>query len=124
MDTEVHTYTVDGSQLVGDTYTLEVDDLTEDVQRGGLTIQKLDSETGTTPQGNASLEGISFEIVNNSQNTVVVNGNTAAPGQVAMTITTNFPTASTLSGRFPPTTPCSRPLRKKSPSPLTLMEKC
>ena len=89
LDTEVHTYTVDGSQLVGDTYTLEVDDLTEDVQRGGLTIQKLDSETGTTPQGDASLEGISFEIVNNSQNTVVVNGNTAQPGQVAMTITTN-----------------------------------
>ena len=89
LDTEVHTYTVDGSQLVGDTYTLEVDDLTEDVQRGGLTIQKLDSETGTTPQGDASLEGISFEIVNNSTNPVVVNGNTAQPGEVAMTITTN-----------------------------------
>ena len=89
LDTEVHTYTVDGSQLVGDTYTLEVDDLTEDVQRGGLTIQKLDSQTGTTPQGDASLEGISFEIVNQSQNPVVVNGNTAVPGQVAMTITTN-----------------------------------
>ena len=89
LDTEVHTYTVDGSQLVGDTYTLEVDDLTEDVMRGGLTIQKLDSQTGTTPQGDASLEGIQFEIVNNSQNAVVVNGNTAAPGQVAMTITTN-----------------------------------
>ena len=89
LDTEVHTYTVDGSQLVGDTYTLEVDDLTEEVQRGGLTIQKLDSQTGTTPQGDASLEGISFEIVNNSRNPVVVNGNTAAPGQVAMTITTN-----------------------------------
>ena len=89
LDTEVHTYTVDGSQLVGDTYTLEVDDLTEDIQRGGLTIQKLDSQTGTTPQGDASLEGISFEIVNNSTNPVVVNGNTAAPGQVAMTITTN-----------------------------------
>ena len=89
LDTEVHTYTVDGSQLVGDTYTLEVDDLTEDVMRGGLTIQKLDSQTGTTPQGDANLEGISFEIVNDSQNPVVVNGNTAAPGQVAMTITTN-----------------------------------
>ena len=89
LDTEVHTYTVDGSQLVGDTYTLEVDDLTEDVQRGGLTIQKLDSETGATPQGDASLEGIVFEIVNNSQNAVVVNDNTAAPGQVAMTIITN-----------------------------------
>ena len=89
LDTEVHTYTVDGSQLVGDTYTLEVDDLTEDVMRGGLSIQKLDSQTGTTPQGDASLEGISFEIVNNSTNPVVVNGNTAAPGQVVMTITTN-----------------------------------
>ena len=89
LDTEVHTYTVDGSQLVGDNYTLEVDDLTEDVQRGGLTIQKLDSETGITPQGDASLEGISFEIVNNSQNPVVVNGNTAQPDQVAMTVTTD-----------------------------------
>lgn len=89
LDTEIHTYTVDGSQLTGDVYELEVDDLTEDVQRGGLTIQKLDSQTGTTPQGDASLEGIVFEIVNNSQNAVVVNGNTAAPGQVAMTITTN-----------------------------------
>ena len=89
LDTEVHTYTVDGSQLTGDVYELEVTDLEEDVQRGGLTIQKLDSETGATPQGDASLEGISFEIVNDSQNPVVVNGNTAAPGQVAMTITTN-----------------------------------
>ena len=89
LDTEVHTYTVDGSQLTGDVYELEVDDLTEEVMRGGLSIQKLDSQTGTTPQGDASLEGISFEIVNNSQNAVVVNGNTAAPGQVAMTITTN-----------------------------------
>ena len=89
LDTRVHTYTVDGSQLTGDVYELEVTDLEEDVQRGGLTIQKLDSETGTTPQGDASLEGISFEIVNDSQKPVVVNGNTAAPGQVAMTITTN-----------------------------------
>ena len=89
LDTEVHTYTVDGSQLVGDTYTFEVDDLTEDVMRGGLTIQKLDSQTGTTPQGDASLEGIQFEIVNQSTNPVVVNGSTAQPGQVAMTITTN-----------------------------------
>lgn len=50
LDTEVHTYTVDGSQLTGDVYELEVTDLEEDVQRGGLTIQKLDSETGTTPR--------------------------------------------------------------------------
>ncbi len=89
LDTQVHTYTVDGSQLTGDVYELEVTDLAEEVQRGGLTIQKKDSQTGTTPQGDASLEGITFEIVNESQNSVVVNGSTAAPGQVAMTITTN-----------------------------------
>ena len=89
LDTEVHTYTVDGSQLTGDVYELEVTDLEEDVQRGGLTIQKLDSQTGTIPQEDASMEGISFEIVNNSRNPVVVNGSTAQPGQVVMTITTN-----------------------------------
>ena len=102
LDTEVHTYTVDGSQLTGDVYELEVTDLEEDVQRGGLTIQKLDSETGTTPQGDASLEGISFEIVNQSQNPVVVNGTTAQPGQVAMTITTDASgVASTGEGALP-----------------------
>ena len=102
LDTEVHTYTVDGSQLTGDTYTLEVDDLTENVMRGGLSIQKLDSETGTTPQGDASLEGIQFEIVNQSTNPVVVNGITAAPGRVAMTITTDSSgVASTGEGALP-----------------------
>lgn len=89
LDTQVHTYTVDGSQLTGDVYELEITDLAEEVQRGGLTIQKKDSQTGTTPQGDASLEGITFEIVNESQTPVVVNGSTAAPGQVATTITTN-----------------------------------
>ena len=117
LDTEVHTYTVDGSQLTGDVYELEADDLTEDVMRGSLSIQKLDSQTGTTSQGDASLEGIQFEIVNQSQNPVVVDGTTAAPGQVAMTITTDSsgvastgitpcPTASTPCGRSLPTIPC------------------
>ena len=134
LDTEVHTYTVDGSQLTGDTYTLEVDDLTEEVQRGGLTIQKLDSETGTTPQGDASLEGIQFEIVNQSQNPVVVNGTTATPGQVAMTITTDasgvattgedaLPTASTPCVSLPPMIPCSKLSRRKSPLPFQKMDR-
>ena len=51
LDTQVHTYTVDGNQLTGDVYELEITDLAEEVQRGGLTIQKKDSQTGTTPQG-------------------------------------------------------------------------
>ena len=102
LDTEVHTYTVDGSQLTGDVYELEVTDLEEEVQRGGLTIQKLDSQTGTTPQGDASLEGISFEIVNQSTNPVVVNGTTAAFGQVVMTITTNSAGVATTGGNALP----------------------
>ena len=89
LDSTVHTYTINGSQLVNDTYELVPDDITEEVQRGGLTIQKKDSHTGTTPQGDASLAGISFEIVNESQNAVVVGGRTIQPGQVATTITTN-----------------------------------
>ena len=89
LDTEIHTYYIDGSQMVTDTYELVPDDITEEVQRGGLTIQKKDSQTGTTPQGDASLAGISFEIVNESQNAVVVGGRTIQPGQVATTITTN-----------------------------------
>ena len=89
LDSTVHTYTINGSQLVNDTYELVPDDITEEVQRGGLTIQKKDSQTGTTPQGDASLAGISFEIVNESQNAVVVGGRTIQPGQVATTITTN-----------------------------------
>ena len=89
LDTEVHTYTVDGSQLVGDTYTLEVDDLTEEVQRGGLTIQKLDSETGTTPQGDANFEGITFEVINNSRNPVMVEGQKYQPGEVVKTLVTD-----------------------------------
>ena len=133
LDTQVHTYTVDGSQFTGETLTLEVDDLTEDVQRGGLTIQKKDSQTGTTPQGDASLEGITFEIINQSKNSVVVNGGTAQPGQVAMTITTDssgrastgenaLPYGTIWCGRSPPTTPCSRPSRRQSPSPSRRMD--
>ena len=89
MDTEIHTYNIRPGASVEDTYELVPDDITEDVQRGGLTIQKKDSQTGTTPQGDASLAGISFEIVNESQNAVVVGGRTIQPGQVATTITTN-----------------------------------
>ena len=89
MDTEIHTYNIRPGASVEDAYELVPDDITEDVQRGGLTIQKKDSQTGTTPQGDASLAGISFEIVNESQNAVVVGGRTIQPGQVATTITTN-----------------------------------
>ena len=38
------------------------------------TLEKQDSQTGSTPQGNASFAGIEFEIINRSANPVVVGG--------------------------------------------------
>ena len=45
----------------------------DEVERGGLSVEKQDSVTGSTPQGDANFEGITFEIINNSQNPVIVN---------------------------------------------------
>ena len=61
----------------------------ETVKRGGVKVQKLDTETGQTPQGGASLEGITFSIINDNDNSVIVNGKEFAPGEVALTITTD-----------------------------------
>ncbi len=41
-----------------------------DVVRGGLSVQKLDSKTGEKPQGDANYAGIVFEIINDSENPV------------------------------------------------------
>ena len=60
-----------------------------EVVRGGIGITKEDSQTGSTPQGNASFAGIDFEIINRSANPVVVDGQTYAVGDVVMTVTTN-----------------------------------
>lgn len=61
----------------------------ESVIRGGVSVQKLDSETGKTPQGDASLEGISFSIINDNENTVEVDGKTYAKGETVKVIKTN-----------------------------------
>lgn len=57
--------------------------------RGGVSVEKRDSKTGERPQGDADFSGIQFEIVNKSKNPVEVGGKKAAPGEVAVTITTN-----------------------------------
>ncbi len=59
------------------------------VVRGGISITKRDSQTGETPQGNATFEGITFEIVNKSASSVIVNGKEYQPDAVVATITTD-----------------------------------
>lgn len=69
--------------------TFNAPEIPEMVIRGGVSVQKLDSETGKTPQGDASLEGISFSIINNNENTVKVDGKTYAKGETVKVIKTN-----------------------------------
>lgn len=52
---------------------------------GSFTMDKLDMETGSTPQGDATLAGAEFELINNSQNPIFWEGKTVAPGEVLMT---------------------------------------
>ena len=61
----------------------------DEVERGGLSVEKQDSVTGTTPQGDADFEGITFEVINNSKNPVIVNGEKYDPGEVVLTLTTD-----------------------------------
>ena len=63
--------------------------VTEEIMRGGVSVEKRDSKTGERPQGDADFSGIQFEIVNKSTNPVEVGGKKTAPDEVAMTITTN-----------------------------------
>ena len=57
---------------------------------GGVKIYKRDADTKTNvPQGDASLKGATFEIVNKSGYTVLVNGTEYADGKVVKTITTD-----------------------------------
>ena len=60
-----------------------------DVERGGLSLQKTDTITGTTPQGDADFEGITFQIINNSRNPVIVEGQKYQPGEVVKTLVTD-----------------------------------
>ena len=60
-----------------------------EVVRGGIAVEKRDSITGSTPQGNADFSGIQFEIINDSKNPVIVGDKSVAPGEVALTLTTD-----------------------------------
>lgn len=60
--------------------------------KGGIKITKQDAQikSGKTVQGDASLEGIKFDIINKSTNPVVVGGKTYAVGETVKEITTKY----------------------------------
>ena len=69
--------------------TFNPPEVPESVYRGGVSVQKLDSETGQTPQGDADFSGIRFAIINDNENDVVVDGQSYAKGKTVKTITTD-----------------------------------
>ncbi len=56
---------------------------------GSVSLDKYDAVTGQTPQGEATLAGAMFQVINSSANSVVVGGKTYAPGAVICTLTTD-----------------------------------
>ena len=69
--------------------TFNLPEIPETVIRGGVSVQKLDSETGQTPQVGADFSGITFSIINDNPNAVTVDGKSHNPGQTVKTIVTD-----------------------------------
>ena len=69
--------------------TFNAPEIPETVIRGGVSVQKLESETGQTPQGGANFSGITFSIINDNPNAVTVDGKSHNPGQTVKTIVTD-----------------------------------
>ena len=59
----------------------------EQVVRGGVSVQKVDAETGqAVPQGGATLAGTQFAVISLNDNPVVVNGASYGKGEIVLTI--------------------------------------
>lgn len=90
--------------ITGDAVTRLVGDnaFRNAVVRGGVTIEKRDAESRLlTPQGDASLDGTAFEIVNRSAQPVYVDGASYDPGQVCCRLTIANGRAATASDALP-----------------------
>lgn len=75
---------------------------TEQVIRGGVSIEKLDGETMLNKaQGGASVDGAVFEITNISTHHVLVDGKDCAPQTVVCSITTKGGVAKTAANALP-----------------------
>ena len=56
---------------------------------GSVSVDKYDAVTGQTPQGEATLAGAKFQVINSSKNSVVIGGKVIAPGGVCVELTTD-----------------------------------
>ena len=56
---------------------------------GSVSVDKYDAVTGQTPQGEATLAGAKFQVINSSKNSVVIGGKLIAPGGVCIELTSD-----------------------------------
>ena len=75
-------------------------------ERGGVKVSKADSEAGASEQGDASLEGAQFSIVNASGMSSFVDGRSYADGETVMTISTSWDGSAYTAQTAPDALPC------------------
>lgn len=74
----------------GENPAVEIADVPEEVIRGGVRVEKWDSDLNSNDaQGGATLEGAEFEIITLNTNDVIVGGERYSKGEVVATIETN-----------------------------------
>lgn len=90
LNSEIHTiHVTPDNQEIEDVHTYVVPDQPEQVQRGDIRIEKIDKELmSNKAQGDATLEGITFAVVNLNAQAVKTSMGVCEPQQVCARITT------------------------------------
>lgn len=89
-DSSDHLVNVTGGGTEESVFTFSAPSISEQVQRGGIAVGKIDRENGRhLPPGSATLAGAVFSIVNDSAVSVVVDGIEFLPGSVVAAIETD-----------------------------------
>lgn len=89
-DSSDHLVNVTGGGTEESVFAFGAPSISEQVQRGGIAVGKIDRENGRhLPSGSATLAGAVFSIVNDSAASVVVDGIEFLPGSVVAAIETD-----------------------------------
>ncbi len=89
LDNKLHVQQIKPEGKLEGVHTYNIPVHKETVIRGGVKINKTDTETGLSQQGNATFKGAEFSIINDSTNPVEVDGKKYAKGAVVKVITTD-----------------------------------
>ena len=89
LDSTLHVQQIKPEGKLEGVHTYNIPVHKETVIKGGVKINKTDTETGASQQGNATFKSAQFSIINDSTNPVEVDGKKYGKGAVVKVITTN-----------------------------------